>query len=276
MTDGIAQKTWTWERGNDEIIQFRTSLTHAYQLGLSYDITKWWSVGIDFKRYYRRYYLWSGTYLQEEWEGNDAGQFKIVPYVGGLGFPDMFLGSTLATNSWQLGTDFHHKISKNGKWKMHYFISLNRDLYEASLPKFDDLILYEGNGWYNRITDGIRVEYTTEGTLKFESTNPHQSQYRASSNMALAMSRSLKKGMSFRLEFGLRDIRWIKNNLLKENHWSIDLTHTERWADANDPNLTYFTEDKVHYNFPLYLGGLYSNISFVFTPFRSKRDERIE
>ena len=272
ITNGIAQKTWTWTRGDDDLIQFRTSLTHAYQLGLSYDIVEWWSINIDFKRYYRRYYVWEGTYLNEEWEGHDAGHFVIVPFVGSLDLPDMFLGSTLATNCWQLGTEFHHRLSKSGKWKMHYYFSLNRDLYEASLLYFDTPVVLEGNGWYNRIEDGKRVEYTTEGTMQFQSTNPGKSQFRASTNIAIAVSRLLKNGMGLRLEFGLRNIRWIKNNLLDENHWSIDLTHTERWKDDNDPHITYFTEDKINYNFPLYLGGFYSNLSFVFTPFRSSRD----
>lgn len=273
-TDGLAQKTWTWTEGNDDLIQFRTSLTHAYHLGLGYDITKWWSINLDFKKYYRRYYLWSGTYLREEWEGHEAGQFKIVPFVGSLGLPDMFLGATMSTNSWQLGTDFHHRLSKDGKWKMHYYLSLNRDRYEVNLHHFDTPVAYEASAWYNRIEDGQRVEYTTEGSLEFRSTNPFQSRFRASTNIALAVSRELGNGMSLRFECGLRNIRWIRNNLLEENHWDIDLTHRETYADPDDPAITHVSEISTQHEFPLYLGGIYSNVSFIFRPFRSARDRK--
>ncbi|KXK39071.1 MAG: hypothetical protein UZ09_BCD002001110 [Bacteroidetes bacterium OLB9] len=274
-TDGIAEKTWTWHAPDGDIFQFRTSLTHAYQLGLGYDITNWWNVNLNFKKFYRRYYVWSGTYLQEKWEGNAPGQFKIVPYVGGwFSLPSMFLGTTLATTSWQLGTDFHHKISKNGKWHLHYYLSLNRDLYEVNLNEFDTPVYYEGNGAYFRIGDERRVDYTTKGNLTLRSNNPWTSQFRASTNIALAISKKMKNGMGLRFEFGLRNIRWIKDNLLEENHWEIDLNHQRSFKDPNDPDITHIYLDiNAKHDFPLYLGGYYTNLSFTFRPFRSPRDK---
>ncbi len=273
-TDGISEKTWTWNVPDGDILQFRTSLTHAYHLGLGYDITKWWNINIGFKQYYRRYYVWSGTYLHEEWEGYDPGQFQIVPNVGGLGLPSMFLGSTLSTTSWQLGTDFHHSISKNKKWHLHYFLSINRDLYEVTLHQFDTPVYYESDSWYNDVNSGGRIDYTTKGNLILKSTNPNDSQFRASTNIALALSRKFKNGLGLRFEFGLRNIRWIKDNLLEENHWEIDLNHQRSFTDPNDPDITHiFYDINARHDFPLYLGGYYSNISFTFRPFRSPRDK---
>lgn len=274
-TNNIAEKTWTWNAPDGDIFQFRTSLTHAYHVGLGYDLTKWWNVNLNFKKFYRRYYVWDGTYLQEEWEGNDPGQFKIIPYrYGWFGFYDMFLGATLSTNSWQLGTDFHHSISKNGKWHLHYYLSLNRDLYETSSYQFDTEVFYEGNAWFNRIKDGQRIDYTTQGTLIIRTDNPQTSPFRASTNIALALSRSFKNGMGLRLECGLRNIRWIKNNLLEENHWEIDLNHQRSFIDPNDPDITHIYYDiNAKHDFPLYLGGYYANLSFTFRPFRSPRDK---
>jgi len=273
-TADIAEKSWTWNTSDGDILQFKTSLTHAYNLGMSYDVTKWWNINLNFKKYYRRYHVWSGTYLQEEWQGHDPGQFKIVPYVyGWFGLPSMFLGRTLSTNSWQLGTEFHHSISKNKKWHLNYLFSINRDLYEADLSYFDTPVYYEGDGWYTDINTGNRIDYTTKGNLTLRSNNPWQSQFQASTNIALAISKNMKKGMGLRFEFGLRNIRWLKGNLLEENHWELDLNHQRSFKDPNDPNITHIYYDiNAKHEFPLYLGGYYSNLSFTFRPFRSPRD----
>jgi hypothetical protein len=273
-TDGIAEKTWTWNTADGDILQFRTSLTHAYHLGLAYDITKWWNINLNYKRFYRRYYLWEGTYLEEEWEGYEPGQFVIVPFLKSLGLPSMLFGRTLTTTSTQLGTDFHHIISKNGKWQLHYFLSLNNDLYEVDLHYFDTPVRLDGAGAYNEIGDGKRIDYTTKGKLTLRGYNPRKSKFQPSSNIALAVSRKMKNGMGLRLEFGLRNIRWIEGYLLDENHWEIDLNHQRSFKDANDPDDTHiFLDIGTKHDFPLYLGGYYTNLSFTFRPFRSPRDK---
>lgn len=278
-TNGIAEKSWIWTTDQgDDLFTMRTSLTQAYQMGIAYDLTKWWSVKLNFKKYYRRYYVWEGNYITSSYEGEEPGQFVIIPYVGWsfwyFTFPDMFLGATLATTSWQLGTDFHHPISRNKKWHLHYYLSLNRDLYEVNLDKFDSDVYYGGSGSYTDIHTGENVNVSMSGHFILKSKNPQQSQFRGSTNIAIAVSRALRNGMGLRLEFGLRNIRWIKDNLLQENHWELNLNHQRYIENENDPgNPEIIMDESVRHEFPLYLGGYYTNLSFTFRPFRSPRDK---
>ena len=280
-TNGVAEKTWTWHVRDGDIFQMRTTLTQAYNLGIGYDITKWWNISLNFKKYYRRYYVWSGTYISKEHEeldrGRTAGQFHIVPFYARnllwYNVPSTFHGTTLATTSWQIGTDFHHRISRDSKWQLHYYLSLNRDLYEVSLKEFDTRVRYGGEGWYKRVEDDQRIDYLIDGMLTLRSTNPGVTQFMPSTNIALAVSKKMRNGMGLRLEFGLRNIRWTKDNLLEENHWDLDMYFQQYVRDETNPEYKHVIyESYIRHEFPLYLGGYYTNLSFTFRPFRSPRD----
>lgn len=277
MTDGIAEKTWIWTDGlrGDELFAMRTSLTHAIDLGIAYHITKWWDINLNYKDFYRRYYVWSGTYISKNIEGDDVydpGRFNMVPYeYGWFSLPSMFLGRTLSVKSWQIGTDFHHNISKDGKWKLHYYLSFNRDKYKNELHYFDLPVNYGDEGYYNDYYTNQRVDYEINGKLSLKGFNPWQIQYMHSTNIALALSRDLKNGMGLRFEFGLRNISWTRDLLLNENHWELKLQF-EEFALNDLGEKEYIYESNVKHDFPLYIGGLYSNLSFTFRPFRSPRD----
>lgn len=268
-TDNLAQKEYIWsddERG--DLFSMRTSLTHAMDLGLRYDIFKWWSVNLDFKQFYRRYYVWSGTFIDEPGELDAPGKFEIVPYVNGLDLPDMFLGKTLRSLSWQLGTEFSHRLNQNGKWRLHYFLSLNRDQYEVDLDAFDTDVNYGGGGHYTRLFSQERIDYIMEGKFELKSDNPGRSGFQGSTNLGLGLSRKLGNGMGLRFEMGYRNILWTKNLQLDENHWELNLNYKE--FDESIEDITY--ETSTAYEFPLEVAGLYTNIAFTFRPFRSKRD----
>ena len=83
----------------------------------------------------------------------------------------------------------------------------------------------------------------------------------------------MRNGTALRLEFGLRNILWTKDILLRENHWVIQMTKEDYILDpdtgANNIILTTSTQHK----FPLYIGGIYTNLSYTFRPFRSPRDK---
>ena len=161
LTNELSENNWIWNNEGNEYFTMKTSLIHSPVVGIKYDVTKWLSLTYNHKVYYRKYFVWAGTYLREEWEGNPPGKFKIVPFVGGLGLPDMFLGRTLTVKSNQWGLDFHHFLSNNRRWKMHYLINLNIDQYENQRSFRDTPVDYGGSGWYKN--DGSRTEYEIVG-----------------------------------------------------------------------------------------------------------------
>jgi len=269
-TNNLAEKTFTWHDENrGDLIQWRTNLPFGYDISIGYDVTKWWNIFFGSKQYYRRYYIWSGTYLNEPLVGKQPGEFAIVPFVGAFGLRSKFLGTTLRARSWHLGTSFKHPISKNNKWHMHYIISLNRDQYELDLNRLDTPIEFEGQGWYRRIEDDVRIEYTTRGNFILRSNNPGNGGYQGSTTLGLGLSREIKKGMAFRIEFGFRNILWTENLQLDENHWDLDFTYREFDRETNQT----LYQNAISHEFPLEIAGFYNNISFTFYPFRSKWDD---
>jgi len=270
FTNNLAEKTFTWNDPNrGDLVQWRTNLPFGYDLSLGYDVTKWWNVYFGSKQYYRRYYIWSGTYLREPNVGKQPGQFAIVPTVTSLGLRSKFLGTTLRTRSWHLGTEFKHPISKNKKWYLHYILSLNRDQYELDLNTLDTPIDFRADAWYRRIENDERVEYYLQGDFNLRSNNPGNGGYQGSTTLGLGISRQLKKGMAFRIEFGFRNILWTEDLQLDENHWDLDFEYVE--FDPNTNQTLY--RNTISHEFPLEIGGFYNNISFTFHPFRSKRDD---
>lgn len=270
MTNNLAQKNWVWYDVNrGDLLSMKTSQTHMADLGIRYDVFNWWSLNLDFKQMHRRYYIWSGTYLSEDNGNFSAGEYNIIPYVNGFGLPDMFLGRTLRSNSWQIGTEFSHCFEKSHTWKIHYFVSLSRDQYEVDLDAFDTDVNYGNSGFYTDINTGQRVNYEYFGDFSLKSDNPGRSGYQGSTNFGLAISRKLFNGMGLRLEIGYRNILWTKNIQLDENHWEIDLRY-EEYADQSG-ELTY--SNSVVHEFPLEIAGIYTNIAFTFRPFRSRRDK---
>lgn len=269
-TNGLAEKTFTWHDENrGDLVQWRTNLPFGYDISIGYDVTKWWNIFAGSKQFYRRYYIWSGTYLNEPRDGTPAGEFDIIPFVGRFGLRSKFLGTTLRARSWHLGTSFKHAIGKNKKWDLHYILSLNRDQYELDLNRLDTPINFEGNGWYRRIEDGVRREYTIKGDFVLRSNNPGNGGYQGSTTLGLGLSRKLKKGMAFRLEFGFRNILWTENLQLDENHWDLNFEYREFERETNQTSY----QNSIQHDFPLEIAGFYNNISFTFYPFRSKWDD---
>ncbi len=264
-TNYYAEKTWVWnipERG--DVFTARTSRTHATILGIKYDVKKWLSISLDYKLFIRRYYIEGGTYTD--------GTFELIPSVGTFEIRSMNLGRTMTASSYQFGLDFSHRLGKNDKWRIHYYLSANNDLYEKQLQYFDNNVFLDLNGWYIDETNSQRYEDYVRGFETWKSTNRGRSSYQPSTNLAIALSRKMKKGMGLKLEVGFRNILWIENALLKENHIEFDLMYVES-IKQDDGSLIQTFERSVLYDFPLYLGGIYSNISFTFRPFRSPRDK---
>ena len=269
-TNNLAEKTFTWHDENrGDLIEWRTNLPFGYDVSIGYDVTRWWNIFVGSKQYYRRYYIWSGTYLNESREGNQAGEFAIIPFVNKFGLRSKFLGTTLRARSWHLGTSFKHAISKNKKWELHYILSLNRDQYELDLNRLDTPIDFEGVGWYRRIEDDVRIDHVLTGDFVLKSNNPGNGGYQGSTTLALGLSRKLKKGMAFRLEFGFRNILWTENLQLDENHWDLNFEYREFDRETNQT----LYQNEIQHDFPLEIAGFYNNVSFTFYPFRSKWDD---
>lgn len=272
LTNNIAEKKWVWtdEVTNDDYFTMRTGVTQAYTIGVQWDAFPWVSIGIDYKNFYRRYYIWEGTYLSEAEGKYPANQYSMIPMIGLFG-SGKSLGRTLTTSSWQLGIEFHQPITFENKWYLHYYVSLNVDLYEKKLQFFDTPVNYQSTGVTsveNVDNQEITVSHQIDGLFTLKGNNPLQAAYRPSMNLALAISRQLKRDNKMRLEVGLRNILWTKNVLLAENHWELDLTHERFYFDENTGEKQVIYSTSITHNFPLYLGGIYANISFVFRPFK--------
>lgn len=267
----ITQREWTWYDSDmdNEYFTARTSLTHAYSVGLAFEATKWLNLQATYKNYFRRYYFWFGSYVAEPWADYKVEHFNIAPYVGFLNRPDMSFGYLLQTSSWQFGLDFHHPITKSKEWHLHYILTLNNDVYEKSHYHFDKTdVLALSSSYINPNND--EVQYRTTKTSGFESTNEAFPFY-VSANMGLALSKSLKNRSALKLEIGYRQVDAV-STIDDNNAWQIYVSHQE-WI--NDPNAgavnIYSTSEE--YKFPLYLGGFYTNITYSFRPFRSKYDD---
>ncbi len=265
LTNGLAEKEWIWtDPTKGDLLAARTSLTHGLVMGVSYKVTPWWSITWESRQYWRRYYIWSGTYFGESRGGDHT--FKIAPRTNFLFFPSMFLGATLRTKSLQLGTEFSHRLDKHKKWRLHYILSLNRDQYEINLNRFDTSIDYGSGKWYND-KEGIRREGRIEGDLHFRAFNPGDGGYQGSTNIGIALSRNFNNGAAIRWDLGYRNILWTENLQLRENHFELDLTYTE-WIDDE---VVY--ESAAYHELPLEIGGIYSSVSFTCRPFRSRFDD---
>ena len=265
LTRGLAEKEWIWNDPNKgDLLAAKTSLTHGLVMGVSYKVTPWWSITWESRQYWRRYYIWSGTYFGESKGGDHV--YMIVPKTDFLFFPSMFLGATLRTKSLQLGTEFSHKLGKKEKWRLHYILSLNRDQYEINMNRFDTPIGYGSGKIYTNEND-TRVVGRIEGDLHFRAFNPGDSGYQGSTNLGLALSRAFKNGTAIRWDIGFRNILWTENLQLRENHFELDLTYTE-WIDDE---VVY--ESEAYHELPLEIGGIYSSVSFTCSPFRSRFDD---
>ena len=270
LTNELSENNWIWNNEGNEYFTMKTSLVHSPVVGIKYDVTKWLSLTYNYKVYYRRYFVWSGTYLHKEWEGNPPGKFKIVPFVGGLGLPDMFQGRTLTVKSNQWGLDFHHFLSTNRRWKMHYLINLNIDQYENQRSFRDTPVDYGISGGRFESIDGSTTYWEEAGDFTITTNSAGRKSTLPSTNFAIGFSKRNKIGRGVRFEIGFRDIR--RTWKLPKNEWDLSLVYTEfKNDDSGNKIVTKQLETK--HSFPLYLGGIYANVQYTFRPFRSRFDD---
>lgn len=269
---GVNDKNWVWrnEERNDAYFQMKATNLHTAVFGIKYDALKWLSLGVDYKHFFRRYYLWPGTFLGEEKTASDRYSFINAPTVGFLGIDDKSTGARVTSNSWQFGLDFHHSLSKSKKWHMHYLVSLNFDNFERGRLSSD--IRFPLNfSATNQPTDinDIQFTFVNEGNVMMNRIDPHISPSIVSTNLGLAVSRGFQNGMGLRLEIGFRDLKPYREN---ELYWNLFLEHSEIETNAEGvANLYYYTQ--ISHKFSMLHDGIYGNLSFTFRPFRSKYDD---
>ena len=263
-TGGVAQKDWTWisENGVDEYMQWRSNVTQGWRAGIAYDVNRWFTMSWHYTVLRRRNYLWGPTNVAilDPESATPNQRFGIRRFCGGSIWcvPDKTFGYTMRTKSWQLGMEFRHKIV-NPRWHAHYYVSSNFDQYRNDHDNFDLGAVYNYNGHTLRISADIDLE----------AENPGEFYQYPSANFALGISREMGNGTAIRFDFGLRSIAWTEDYLPRNQHFVLDAQATH----LQDGVPTGEVESIVH-RFPLYIGGLYANLSFVFRPFRSKHDPR--
>ena len=255
LTDGIAQKEWTWVsvNGIDEYFQWRTTPALGLSVGIGFDVTKWWTLRYDYKMLWRRHYIWGSSSATLAPELAVPGQrFIMLPWA------DKDSGLNLRLKTWQFGTEFKHKFICDN-WKLNYYLSLNFDQYRNDHHQFDRYLGYTYVGPVHLITSEIDLtaENAGEGYLV------------PSTSLAIGISRTLGNGMAVRADVGLRHIAWTKDFLPRNHHFVFDAEATV-WSD-NTKEVPIWNENFTH-KFPLFIGGIYYNVTFSFRPFRSKRD----
>lgn len=265
LTDGFAENEWIFRDGKNEYFAIRATSCYTPVFGIRLDLLKWLSVSYDFKMHYRRYYV-----IDTDPYHNKQNLFKLA-YHGFI--DDKFLGRTLVVRSSNFGIDFHHNISKNRKWELHFFFSFNVDNYENREQYHDTPVNYGGGGTYtDKKYHNKKTYFTVKGNFDINTDNRGAAPYVPSTNMALAVSRGLKNGQSLRLEIGFRNIRFLDNGfLLPKNAWELELTHRRYTINDDGTEHIFYKVDASH-DFPLYIGGMYASISYMFRPFRSVKD----
>ena len=276
-TDYIAQNHWTWVLPNrGEVFSFRTLQPWALSAGIRYDLFSWLTFFMDYKNYFRKYYIESGFYVKTKYsDGFEGGQLQIIKLINyNIGWYEIYDIDplyTLRTESLQFGIELSHPLPYRNQWRLHYYLSVNRDRYEVNLPLFDK-ITYIGNGL--RLFDDpmlkkkIRAYYL--GSLSLKGYDPNF-MYQFSSNTGIALSYNWPNGYGLRFDLGFRNIYFFykeREFLLRENHWQINLQYIETVEESNQ--IRY--QATAQYNFRLDIGGPYASISLTSRPFRSKRD----
>lgn len=269
-TKNAAERHWIWKDPNrGDLFTMRTSLTHGAKAGISYDVLKWWSINLNYIRYFRRYYVWSGTYNDDLRidPNSQRGLYEIQPYVGFLNIPSKFLGATLSSRTWQVGTNFNHKLTKNDKWHMHYYLGINIDLYNVNSNYLSTPIGYDVQSFYTNALTNEEVIVEINGRFNL-SNNIGTPALASSISQSIALSRAFSNGKALKFELGFRNIRFYSKTLFPQNYWDIELTYYEYNRGRNEMRYASTTR----HNFPLYIGGFYSNLTLTFKPFKSKRD----
>jgi len=255
---------------------------YALSIGLRYDIFSWLTLYLDYKNYYRRFDLLPGLYSYAKDKryppGEEPYQYGLVKFISyRIGIyeiqdHDKWFDRDLRTESLQLGVELSHPLTRDKRWRMHYFVSQNRDRYEVILTYYDAMHYYESDlrFWYPQTKK--HVDINVYGELILRGFDPEK-MYQRSINTGVALSRNWKNGYGLRFELGFRNIYvfyqgFNRYYLLWENHWEIALRYTE--TDPETGELLYQRGQTLH--FPLYIGGSYVNISLTSRPFRSKRD----
>ncbi len=278
-TDYIAQNHWTWvlpDRG--EIFSFRTFQPWALSAGIRYDLFSWLTFFVDYKKYYRRYYISYGDYYYGKFDyGSEAGKFKLTPYVsyyiGIYAVPDRheWFSYDIQTESLQYGLELSHSLKRFKYLRLHYYVSVNRDQYEINLTLYDRVTYFEQTGgWYIDKNYNKKILYSIKGQFILKGYDPEK-MYQFSTNTGIALSYNWPNGYGLRLDLGFRNIYFFykeREFLLRENHWQINVQYIETVEGSN--HIRY--QATAQYNFPLDIGGPYASISLTSRPFRSKRD----
>ncbi len=211
-TDYIAQNHWTWVLPNrGEVFSFRTFQPWALSAGIRYDFFSWFTFFIDYKNYFRKYYIESGFYEKTKhtdgFEGRQLQIIKLINYnIGRYEIYDIDPLYTLRTESLQLGIELSQPLPYCKHWRLHYYLSVNRDRYEVNLTLFDK-ITYIGND-LRRYDDPMlkkRIRAYYLGTLSLKGYNP-DFMYHLSVNTGIALSYNWPNGYGLRLDLGFRKI----------------------------------------------------------------------
>lgn len=173
------------------------------------------------------------------------------------------MGKTLSSKSWHIGTTLSHKVTENGKWRMHYYFSLNVDLYDINMNHFDLPIGYSGESSYNNLLTNDRIAYNIIGDFSLNSKG--KTAFTNSINQSFSLSYSLPRGKALKFELGFRHLPFATKHV---NYFELDLEYIE----FNEERTALLYTSSTRQKFSIYTGGYYSNLTFTFRPFRSKRD----